>query len=196
MRIFFTLVLFFMMKSVTAQYIPVTSTIKTPYGNVNTTSYRYVPMHYGSGPASDKYTFTIELNSDSSLTSKTRIDVSEKQHSLQVKTETGKKTVFPSDTKQIYRLTTEGKMLTGQPADSCWLFKAVTGRINEYSHLAEEGYSYIIAIQDGDRAPILPLTRKNLEAMIATPDEPRIMKLIEKGKLVKALEMYNYERIK
>lgn len=184
------------MKSVTAQYIPVPSAIKTPYGNVNTTSYRYVPMYYGSGPASVKYTFTIELNSDSTLISKTRIDVSEKQHSLQVKTDTGKKTVFPSDTKQIYRLTTEGKMLTGQPADSCWLFKSVTGKINAYSHLAEEGYSYIIAVQDGDRAPILPLTKKNLEAMIGTPDEARIMKLIEKGKLVKALEMYNYEGIK
>lgn len=195
MRIFFTLILFVMMKSVTAQYIPVTSTIKTPYRNVNTTSYRYVPMYYGSGPASIKYTFTIELNSDSTPTSKTRIDVSEKQHSLQVKTDTGKKTVIPSDTKQIYRLTSEGKMLTGQPADSCWLLKAVAGKINAYSHLAEEGYSYIIAIQDGDRSPILPMTRKNLEPMIGTTDEPRIMKLIEKGKLVKALEMYNYEKI-
>ena len=195
MRIFFTLVLFVIMKSVNAQYVPVPSTIKTPYGNVGTTTYRYVPMYYGTGPASVKYTFTIELDGDSTLTAKTRIDVSEKQHSMQVKTEKGKKTVFPSGTKQIYRLTAEGKMLTGQPADSCWLFKSVSGKINAYSHLAEEGYTYIIAIQNGDGAPIVPLTRKNLEAMIGTPHEPRIMKLIEKGKLAKALEMYNYEKI-
>lgn len=176
-----------------AQFVPVPSTIRTPYGNVQSTTYHYMPMnYYNVGQASVKYMFTVVLKSDSVFIVKARIDVSEKQHVLPVKTGEGKRDIFPDNTKQIYRETSTGKKIVGLPADSCWLFKAVTGKINAYSHLAETGYSYIIAIQDGDQEPIIPFTRKNLEAMVGTPEDPKVLSLIEKGKLVKALEMYNY----
>jgi hypothetical protein len=102
---------------------------------------------------------------------------------------------LPGDTQEIYRMTASGVKISGQPADSCWLFKAVSGKISAYSYLAEVGYSYVIAIQDTEEEnqPIVPLTKKNLEAMVGTPENDNVLKLIEKGKLVKALEAYNSE---
>jgi hypothetical protein len=191
MRIIFIGAFIFTTGISVAQFVPVPSTIKTPYGNVQSTTYHYMPMnYYNVGQASVKYAFTVVLQSDSVFTAKARIDVSKKQHVLPVKTREGKRDIFPGNTKQIYRETSTGKKIVGMPADSCWLFKSVTGKINAYSHLAEVGYSYIIAIQDGDRAPILPFTRKNFEAMIGTADK-KVLKLIEKGKLLKALQAYD-----
>jgi hypothetical protein len=186
-----TIVLVCLALSLQAQmYIPQTNTINTPYGKVTTTSYQYMPMYYGqAGAVSNKYTFTVVLDADSALQSKTRINIKSKKHTIQVKAANGKLSLTPANTREIYRITLSGKKLSGLPADSCWLFKSVTGKINAYSYLAEEGYTYVIAIQDGDDGPILPLTKNNLLAIM--DDDPKIFKLIEKKKLLTALEAYN-----
>ena len=173
--------------------VPQTTTMSTPYGNVTTTQYMHMPMYYGQrGAVSSKYNFTIVLKSDSSVqANNTRIDIKEKTHQFKVKSGKKKFTLKPADTKEVFRLTSEGKKLSGIPADSCWLFKAVTGTINGYSYLAETGYSYIIAIQDGEEAPIVPLTKKNLEAMIATSGNEKVRKHLEKKRLISALEEFN-----
>lgn len=172
--------------------MPRTSTIRTPYGNQTITTYQQTPMYYyGHRQASVKHKFTIMFKGDSSLTANTRIDISDKQHTLRIKTAAGKKTVLPSNTKELYRVTATGKKLTGIPADTCWLFKVAEGRINGYSHLAEEGYEYVIAIQDGSDSPIIPLTRKNLEVMTGETSDSKLKKLIDKNNLTAAVALYN-----
>lgn len=172
--------------------VPMNQTIRTPYGNQTITTYQHMPMYYyGNRQASVKHTFTIVLSGDSSVTTNTKINISEKQHTMRVKTPVGKRTLFPSNTQEIYRITAMGKKLTGIPADSCWLFKVASGAINSYSHLAEEGYVYVIAIQNGNDAPIVPITRKNLEAILGETIDPKVKKLIDKNNLTSAIERYN-----
>jgi hypothetical protein len=70
-----------------------------------------------------------------------------------------------------------------------WLFKSESGRINAYSFLAEKGMDYLIAIQQGDEGPIVPLTKDNLLPMVG--NDARLIKLVEKGKLMKAVQIFN-----
>jgi hypothetical protein len=193
MKLFFTFLMLTGMNVCLAQgmMIPQTTTFKTPYGNANTTTYRYVPMHYGNRSASMKYQFEIVLYADSTLNTRAKIDFSDNHHRMKVKTDKGKKNLFPSDTKEIYRITPEGKRVKGISADSCWLFKTVEDKINAYAFLPEGEYTYVIAIQDGDNNPIVPLTRKNLEAIVGNPADPQVLKLIESNKLIKAVQLYN-----
>lgn len=185
----------FISVSLQAQMIPMTTTIRTPYGNVSHTYHVYSPTphyYYNQGPISNKYEFTVVLKNDSMFDVRTRIVLPKEKenHSISVKTKQGKQIFFPSDTKSVSRITMEGKQLLGIAADSCWLFRTATGKINSYSFLAEPGMTYVIAIQQGDDGPILPLTKENLIPIIGTADE-KLNKLIEKGKLVKAVEVYN-----
>ena len=162
----------FMMTTVLyGQFMPVTTTIKTPQGNVPITTYRYMPMHHYHGPGnpSAKYDFRIVLRNDSTFTDRTRINISEgADHTLTIKHKGKAQEIFPNDTKNISRLSANGRYLTGIAADSCWLFKAVTGKINGYSALAEEGIMYVIAIQEGEGGRILPMTKENLMPMVIT----------------------------
>jgi hypothetical protein len=54
--------------------------------------------------------------------------------------------------------------------------------------LPDEETQNICAIQKDDNSPILPLTRENLEPLIA--DNPEAMKYSKKNKLNKALSTY------
>ena len=172
-----------------APSIPVRSTISTPYGNVPYTYYvPGVPIYYGNQQVSFKYPFTVVLNNDSVFTANTRIDVSEKQHVITIKTKGEKTTYEPGQTKEISRILPTGMKLTGIPADSCWLFKANTGNINSYSFVAEESMDNVIAIQKGD-GPIVKLTKQNLLAMVG--NDPKIQKMIELRKFKKAIQSYN-----
>ena len=194
MRLFFTFLLLISMKVCLAQgiMVPRTSTLQTPYGKVQTTSYSYMPMHYGGKTSSMKYQFEIVFYFDSTLNTRAKIDFSDNRHSMKVKSGKGKKEhLFPSGTKEIYRITSEGKRIKGVPADSCWLFKTVEDKINAYAFLPEGQYTYVTAIQDGDTNPIVPLTRKNLGAIVGNLADPEVLKLIEKNKLIKALQLYN-----
>jgi hypothetical protein len=173
------------------QMMPVTTTIKTPYGNVPHTYFVPSPNHYyGQQNISGKYEFRVVLNNDSTFVTKTRINLSQKEdNSITVKQKHGKTQIFPNDTKYIMRVTFDNKILKGIPADSCWLFKVVQGEINGYSFLAEEMEMYVIAIQAGDDGPIVPLTKENLMPLVVS--EKKAYELAKKNKLHRALNRYN-----
>ena len=185
---FFFIVLF---HATFAQVMHVPTTIQTPYGNVSH-SYPVGSPHYyyGHGNISPKYRFTVVLVDDSTFTAKTRIDYSSDTHSLTIKGPRGQKQkIYPFYTKTIFRVDENGRKIFGIPTDSCWLFKSQPGKINAYSFLAERGMLYVIAIQEGNHGPIVPLTKDNLLPMVGT--DPKILKLIEKGKLTKAVAEFN-----
>lgn len=171
--------------------VPRTSTISTPYGNVRTTTYTNIPVYYGgTGIVSAKHKFTIILKNDSTVTANTKIDMTDKTQGVYVKVKgKGKEKIEPVDTKEIYRITAEGRKISGMPVDSCWLFLSAKGKINTYSNLAEVGTMYAVAIQQGDTGPIKPLTKNNLLAIVG--DEPKLKKLVERGKFIKAIDAYN-----
>lgn len=175
-----------------AQYsapIAIRSTISTPYGNVPHTYYMPgIPMHYGNPQISYKHPFTIVLKNDSVISDNVRINISEKQHNIEVKIHRVKATYKPEHTKEIYRILPDGRKLAGIPADTCWLFKANSGKINSYSFIAEEDMYHVIAIQKGE-GPIVRLDKKNLMGMVN--QDPTVLKLIERNKFAKAITLYN-----
>lgn len=178
--------------TVHAQYsapMQVRSTISTPYGNVPYTYYvPGIPMHYGNPQISYKHPFTIVLKNDSVISDNVRINITEKQHTIEVKVNRVKATYKPEHTKEIYRILPDGRKLAGIPADTCWLFKANSGKINSYSFIAEEDMYHVIAIQKGE-GPIVKLDQKNLTDMVNK--DPKVLKLIERKKFAKAITLSN-----
>jgi hypothetical protein len=128
------------------------------------------------------------MDNDSALNLYTSIDNSKEKQGIVVGHEWGKKRIKPRDTKQLICIFSDGSRIVGFPADSCWLFKVVKGKINGYSFLPIKSQN-ITAIQAGDNAPIIPLTLSNLLPLIA--EDPKAKALAQKGKLVKALNSYN-----
>lgn len=177
-------------------YIPMTTTYKTPYGPATVTNYVYTgPANYGYGigsysvPLTYKYVYKITMKNDSVFKAKTRIEVDYKRHYMNINMRGNDKALVPAETKLIERIDPyEGYQ--GLPTDSCWLFKIQNGAINSYSFIPENEMKHVIAIQQGDDAPIVKLTKENLLPMMAVQD-PKVMKLIGEGKLWKALRKYN-----
>lgn len=118
------------------------------------------------------------------------INVKKKPHSFSMKRGKAARQIRPEDTRVVFLLRDKGGRLDGIPADSCWLFKAVQGKINGYSVLAEEGYNYLSAMQLGEDGRIVPVTKANLLAMIPEPEE-KLKQLIEKDNLLMAIKRYN-----
>jgi hypothetical protein len=190
----FSLAFFCIAFSASAQYsIPMRTTIQTPYGPGHITTYVPGPGYrYGNyqQQTSQKYKFTIVLKNDSAFTTKTKIDIAAKKHSIKVKLNGIKKNYFPADTKQISRVASNNVTITGIPADTCWLFKSSGGAISTYSFVAELGMNNVIAIQKGSDGAILTLNKQNLQDMVGTTD-PKLTALIERDKLIKAIRTYN-----
>jgi hypothetical protein len=173
-----------------AQFVPVTQTIQTPYGNVNQTYYIGAPrIYYYNGNASVKHNFIVELLNDSVFTTHTWIRSGDDHKDfLKVKINKENKIIKPVDTKSIWRKASGGRKLVGIPADSCWLFKVATGKINLYSFLAEEDIKAVVAMQVGDGA-IVKISKETLLPIIGNITTLR--KLVEKGEFVRAIERYN-----
>lgn len=185
----FTLCTAALLQSAFAQWIPVQHTIPTPYGKrtVNTYMPTQTPPLY---KAEGKYEFTIILKNDSAIVAKTKIDHSKQKHSVTIRdADHKKKIIYPSDTKGLTRIDETGNELYGIPTDSCWLFQSASGRINSFSFLAETGMDFIIAIQEGDDGRIVPLTKRNLLRIVG--DDPKLQKLIDKGRLTKVIKLFN-----
>ncbi len=172
-----------------AQSIPVQRTIRTPYGKRTLTTYMptQIPSFYSP---EGKYEFTIILKNDSAIVAKTKIDHSKQKHSVTIRdADNKKKIIYPTDTKGLTRIDETGNELYGIPTDSCWLFQSASGRINSFSFLAETGMDFIIAIQEGDDGRIVPLTKRNLLRIVG--DDPKLQKLIDKGRLTKVIKLFN-----
>ncbi len=177
-----------------AQVYYVPQTIRTPQGNVTIQQpvYRPMPMHHGNfgGQYNPKFQFTVVLKSDSVINFKSRIESEDKKMYVIHKEKRIKRKIFPNDTREIYGYSSVHGRMKGIPSDSCWLFKGYAGAINSYLSLPLKDYTMIIAIQHGDDGPIVPLNRKNLEAITGT-DDPKIAKWLEKNKLSQVIEYYN-----
>lgn len=91
-----------------------------------------------------KTTFQVVLADSSVVVVKSKILFDDKHFSyLEVENKKLKKDdpnritrLYPKDTRSIAKLGTYGDLFTpGLPADSCWLFKQVEGKINGYTFL-------------------------------------------------------------
>lgn len=173
-------------------YIPMTTQMKTPYGNVPYTHYvpSGMPYYYNRVDLSYKYEFSVVLKNGEEKKIKSKIHLADSVHSLTYKENGEKKKLLPTETQEIYRYTNTGKKIAGVPTDSCWLFKVLEGKINGYSFLSEESSSYLSAFQNGD-GEILPLTKNNLLPIVG--DDPKRVKWVEKGNFAKAILDYNKE---
>jgi hypothetical protein len=174
-----------------AQMIPMRSTFSTPGGNITTTTWvPGAPMYYGNGAVNPKFHFTVILKSDSVLTFRSRVEKEDINMYILQKQKKQKRKIFPNDTKEISGYSDAWGRIKGIPADSCWLFKINEGAINCYSALPMIDITSTIAIQKGEDGKIVPLSKKNVEAITGTGDE-KIQKWIEKGKLTKVIQYYN-----
>lgn len=95
----------------------------------------------------------------------------------------------PGDTKSVVRKLPGGGTIKGIPADTCWLFKTIEGKIDAYSHLPVYSEENLIALKLGD-GPIQRLNGENLSA-IAPPDDKYMAKFIRQNKWVEAIRYYN-----
>jgi len=113
------------------------------------------------------------------------------------------KKIYPSQTLDLVCVLiqknedneTPGSYLPGKPTDSCWMFKAISGRISAYSYLifndtSPINQSYIIGIQLND-GPILKFNEDNLKTMVG--QDAKALKLVENKKYIRAITKYNKE---
>jgi hypothetical protein len=170
---------------------PSTYVMHPYYGqNHNIPGFHHVGGYKKEVP-SQPHVFAIVFREDSIVQVNTKIDVSYKRHFLIAAGRKGQVAITPLDTKEIYRMLPSGVRMTGVAADSCWLFKVRSGKINSYSFLAEPETKYVIAIQKGQDGPVIPLNSKNLLDMMGENVEADVLELIEKKKLTKAIELFN-----
>jgi hypothetical protein len=168
-----------------------TTRIATPYGNVKMTHTTWTPMHtnYGGEYGPLKHRYKIVFSSDSSITVFKAITITDSSQTIEYKDkDKTRHQIRPNQTEALFRLMTEGEDMKGVPTDSCWLFKVTKGAINGYSNLPEENEG-IIAIQNGDTGPIIPLTKENLLPLISS--DHLAMRRYEKGKLLATILTYN-----
>ncbi len=97
--------------------------------------------------------------------------------------------ITPSQTKEISRESYVAKKpLVGIPADSCWLFLSIQGKITAYAYVAEVNSEYLIAVKKYD-GPIVKITEASLKEMMQ--GDEKALKQIEKKRFKKAIEEYN-----
>lgn len=172
------------------------TTIRTPYGNVTTPGvYRPVNYNYGAYQIAKIYKkaqVQLVLPNDSIINTKATYDAESKQNTITIKGKKGvaDKVYKPNDTKRIVRILKTGvKPMVGIPADSCWLFKVIAGKINAYSNVPLPDTFNVTAIQNG-QGSIMALTKENLLAMMPSRSE-KLDKLINKDKLIEAINLFN-----
>lgn len=176
------------------QFVTVPTKISTPYGKTTIYTQRYAPwMHtnYNYSLLKTKYKFSIVFLNDSVIETKTNINMDDSVHTLQWGKKDKKTIVRPKDTKEIFRIDNFGNRITGIPHDSCWLFAVDTGKIRTYSVNAEIYDPLIGYMVKGEDGPILNFTKENLLPMVV--DNEKATRLAEKGKLLKAISLYNKE---
>ncbi len=176
--------------SAVAQFVSVPYTMHTPYGNVPMNNYVYVPTYYNNGTSNPKFEFEVTLKNDSVIKFKSRILSENKKLYILLKEKKVKRKIFPNETKYVVGNSSTWGIMKGIAADSCWLFGVRFGAINCFTSIPIFDISYTMAIKKGDSGDIMALNKENLKNMVGPQDE-KLSKLIEKGKLIKAIEYYN-----
>lgn len=81
----------------------------------------------------------------------------------------------------------------GKPSDSCWMFKVISGPINAYSYLSEDGQEFspstIVGIQLNN-GPIINFTEGNLKQIIGQ-DDVDALQIVQNGNYLRAIKRYN-----
>lgn len=187
-----------------AQYIPMTThtTYRTPTGNVSVPFTTMTPMpgstgstRIGKEPRICDVTIRLKPDSvrttDSTFTVKININAWRARF-LKIREDGSRATIRPNQTKSLTITNENGRTIVGTPTDSCWLFKCFYGKINGYSFYPDEEKKNTVAIQKGYGTPILPLTHANVATMLAACDDRKVISLLKKGRLLKAIERYNF----
>jgi hypothetical protein len=102
--------------------------------------------------------------------------------------------ITPSQTKSISHVNVlTGQDYTGQPSDSCWLFKPIEGKINAYTALAEISVDdeFLLYVQAGD-GPLIPIADPKAADLFSANSEAA--NLFSNKKYNKALKKYNSAR--
>lgn len=176
-----------------AQYVPMNTRINTPYGPATIKTYQYVPnnqnYNYNYGTLNLRQNFSITLKNDSIIDAKAKI-VYDQINWVKGRNNGVKFAVKPSETKEINVINLAGRPMKGIPTDSCWLFLTTPGKINLYSQKPVENDLAPSALQleDGE---IMVLNKANLLAMVSGNSNPKIDKLIDKGRLQEAIYEFN-----
>jgi hypothetical protein len=133
----------------------------------------------------------MHLKNDSTVTLKAEFDAASKQNVVTIRSLNGTpiKIYKPADTKLITRKLPGGGDLEGIPADSCWLFKIIDGKISGYSNVPAWSEERIIAFSLGS-GNILPLTKENFQA-IESANDKNLVRFIRKEKWLEAIHYYN-----
>lgn len=184
--------------TVKAQFSP-PMTIQTPFGSGTIPGHGMMNFHYHfygkKIPANGKYDYTIVLLNDSTISTKTILNIDFAKNHTSISWEEGKgkerktHSVSPRETKEIYRMVLGEYKLTGIPLDSTWAFLVDKGKIRTYSVTSDFREPTIAYFQYGIKGAILPLTKDNLRPLIE--EDPEVVKLVDKNKLVRAIKRYN-----
>jgi hypothetical protein len=150
------------------------------------------------GTVSQKHRFKVILKDSSSLMITAKIDADSLARYLVYtdksvkRSDSGRtKRIYPSQTLSLTRLDKfEVAEYTGLPADSCWLFPAIEGKLNAYAALAEDEIDdvFLLYVRQGE-GPMIKLTEDNLESIVK--DNEKAEKLLKKKKYTRAIKKYN-----
>lgn len=100
------------------------------------------------------------------------------------------KKIYPYQTKELIRIDQNMPQLTGFSADTCWLFKAITGKITCYSPVADDDLIKVfIRYVQKNNGPLIDLNPDNLEGMLH--DNEKALSLCKKKKYDRAIAVYN-----
>lgn len=100
------------------------------------------------------------------------------------------KKIYPYQTKEITRIDQNSPQLTGFSTDTCWLFKAISGKITCYSPVADDDLmkDFIFYIQKNN-GPLIKMTPDNLESMLSGNE--KALNLFGKKKYERAIAVFN-----
>jgi hypothetical protein len=158
---------------------------------------------YGTVSLRHKFKIVFKDGTDTIVTTKMHADTPAyylplENKSVRKKDSARYRKLYPSETQYIVRmgsdsLNSDRYVVTesrGMASDSCWLFKAIDGKISAYTALAEDDVDdgFLLYIQK-DNGPLVPLNEQNMEDMVSTNE--KATRQAKKKNYTKAIKTYN-----
>lgn len=176
----------------------VNTPIHTPAGTINNQeTFLYTgdmssPFFFKSKITKIKSYYDIALPGDSLVRAYTRVDIKTVPHSITVRIGRVSRRLTPPETQFIVKIGDNNQEYIGLPADSCWMFRMISGEINVYHFLPFNQWEFAVAIQKGQDAPIQKITPDLIKFLIS--DDQKAMQFFEDGKHETAIRVYNGEK--
>lgn len=143
---------------------------------------------------SKKYYYTVLFKDSTKITMISKIDEHKRAFYLAIDQPGMTRSIRPSETLQIARRTSNGKIMVGMPMDSCWLFKIAEGKLDLYSVLSEENKPRFVVAFQRDDGPLLPVTQETVSEAIKDDQELVEQVVDDRDKLVALLVKYNKKK--